>query len=99
MKEKRALRGEKLTGGALELINGERQGQYGNPEDSFADIAVAWTIFLQRRYNTTLFVAPSDVAAMMALLKLMRECHQHKRDNLLDAVGYLGLMDDMMGAR
>jgi hypothetical protein len=38
---------------------------------------------------------PKDVAIMMALLKIARETHQHKRDNLVDAIGYLALAADM----
>lgn len=38
---------------------------------------------------------PKDVAMLMALLKIARESNQDKQDNLIDAVGYLGLAGDM----
>lgn len=70
---------------ARKTINGERQDSYGNPEDSFADIALLWGWYLGRTLR------PSDVAMLMALLKFSRERHQHKRDNVVDACGYLSL--------
>ena len=74
---------------AKEVINGERQNHYGDPEDSFALIAEYWSIYLERN------ITPQDVAMMMVLFKLARESHQHKRDNLVDAAGYLGILGDM----
>ena len=74
---------------AKEVINGERQNHYGDPEDSFALIAEYWSIYLDRH------LSPQDVAMMMVLFKLARESHQHKRDNLVDAAGYLGILGDM----
>ena len=74
---------------AKEVINGERQDVYGSPEDSFALIASYWSIYLGRD------VSERDVAMMMTLFKLARQSHQHKRDNLVDAAGYLGILGDM----
>ena len=37
-------------------------------------------------------------AVLMALLKLGREAHSHKPDNLIDAAGYIGLAADMAEA-
>ena len=74
---------------AKEVINGERQNHYGDPEDSFALIAEYWSIYLEKN------ITPQDVAMMMVLFKLARESHQHKRDNLVDAAGYLGILGDM----
>ena len=71
------------------LINAERQDDYGSPVESFARIAVLWSAYLDRH------VTAKDVAICMALLKLSRESHRHKKDNLLDACGYLGLAADM----
>lgn len=72
------------------LINGERQGEYGSPRESFCRIAAMWSVYLVRELDG------HDVACMMALLKLGREAHGHKRDNLLDAAGYIGLAEDML---
>ena len=71
------------------LVNAERQEDYGNPVESFARIAVLWSAYFDRH------VTAKDVAICMALLKLSREAHRHKHDNLLDAAAYIGLASDM----
>lgn len=83
-----AMRGQVLRE-AIDVINGERQDQYGNPEDSFVLIADLWAAYLDR------VVEPQDVAAMMVLLKLARQRHQFKRDNYVDMAGYTGIMADL----
>lgn len=75
------------------LINAERQESYGAPVESFCRTARLWSAYLGHS------VTAKDVAACMALLKLSREAHQHKRDNLLDAAGYIGLAADMEGQK
>jgi len=85
------MRGKILDSAKL-IINGERQDQYGNPEDSFALIAEFWTSYL-KRINRDL--NKRDVALMMSLLKHAREVYQVKADNLVDAAGYLGIAGDI----
>jgi hypothetical protein len=83
----------KILDEARVIINGERADMYGNPEDSFQLIASLWSVYLE-------LVSPlssRDVAMMMTLFKIAREKHQHKRDSLLDAIGYLALAADMEG--
>jgi len=77
---------------AIEVINGERQDQYGKPEDSFALIAEFWTSYV-KRINRDLDA--KDIALMMVLFKLAREIYQGKRDNLVDGAGYIGIAGDM----
>jgi hypothetical protein len=36
---------------AEKIINGERQDQYGKPEDSFGIIAEYWNAYLRRKYD------------------------------------------------
>ena len=67
---------------ALELTKGDRQAQYGPPDQDFARTAAMWK---------TLFgweVTSRQVALAMICLKLSRETHQNKRDNLVDISGY-----------
>lgn len=80
---------------AKSVINGARQDQYGNPEDSFYTIAQLWNIYIRTRPlpNT---LTEKDVAMMMALMKFAREMKgAGKEDNLIDAAGYIGLAADM----
>lgn len=72
---------------ARELINGERQSEYGDPRESFELIARFWSVYLGHE------VSGKDVAMMMVLLKMSREMSGHKPDNLLDMAGYVGLAD------
>lgn len=74
---------------AISIINGKRQDQYGDPEDSFELIAQFWSLWLGCE------VCKQDVAMMMVLFKQVRERNQHKRDNCRDAAGYLGIYADM----
>ena len=71
------------------LINAERQDDYGDPTYNFSRTAELWSAYLD--YD----VKAKDVAICMALLKVAREAHRHKWDNLLDAIGYLALASDM----
>lgn len=73
------------------LINGERQGEYGDPAESFERIAALWGAYLGEG------ISPQDVAICLALLKIGRESHEHKHDNLLDAAGYIGLASEIAG--
>lgn len=85
---------------AAEIINGERQDQYGNPEDSFALIAEDWSNYLRRRFMKIIPLEPKDVARMMVILKLCR-MHGQKanRDNWRDAIGYLAIEADRLNAK
>lgn len=94
---------------AIKIINGERQTQYGDPEDSFALISRYWNSYINQLQVKTLvqhgfdpddyklvdMIKPKDVAMMMVLLKIARESNQEKLDNLVDAAGYLGIAGDM----
>ena len=88
-------RGKALFDAASNIINGERQTQYGDPEDSFTWIAQRWNQYLKGRYGATFELNAEDAAFMMADFKMARECNQRKPDNVVDAVGYLGINYDM----
>jgi len=71
---------------AKQIICGDRQDAYGNPEDSFARIANYWSVYLSHH------VSPLDVAHLMTLLKVARmQGQKSKRDNYDDACGYLSI--------
>ena len=90
---------------AMDVINGERQDQYGNPEDSFRLIGDLWGRYLQEVIcnddwptpeSELLSISPEHVAMMMVLFKIARETHQVKHDNVVDAAGYLGIYSDIV---
>lgn len=69
--------------GAEELVNGDRNVQYGDPRADFKRTAAMWGAYLG------IEVAPHDVAAMMALLKVSRiRWSPGRQDSWLDLAGY-----------
>lgn len=75
-------RSEILTS-AETIVNGEREQQYGSPEDNFNKIARLWSVYLN--YG----IDEEDVASMMILLKVARiSSGNAKDDNWIDICGY-----------
>lgn len=71
---------------AKTIINGERQGTYGEAENSFSVIAQMWTAYLGKNLTS------EDVANMMILLKVARNSSGvYKDDNWIDICGYAAL--------
>ena len=60
----------------------ERQEQYGHPYAEFHRVAKMWSVVIG------LDVTPQQVAMCMLTLKVCRELHQHKEDNIIDIMGY-----------
>ena len=77
---------------AKNIVNGERDQQYGTPENSFEVIAELWRSYLKASCvgaGADVCILPEDVAAMMALLKIARiSTGQGKADNWIDLAGY-----------
>lgn len=77
---------------ARHIVTGERESQYGKPEDNFRMIAELWEVYLQKRCVAGGFyvgILPEDVAIMMALLKVARiATGAGKVDNYVDLAGY-----------
>lgn len=73
------------------LINGDRHEAYGDVRQSFEAVAAGWSAL----FRCT--VTAEQVALAMVWLKVMREAHAHKRDNLVDIGGYAGLAAKLAG--
>ena len=67
---------------ARRCVCGEREQDYGTPEDSFSLIAKLWTAYTGVSFST------KDVAMMMALLKVARIKRGDKADSFVDLAGY-----------
>jgi hypothetical protein len=75
------------------LINGERQDAHGDPGVCLNSIADFWSTYILHRFKIPIVVNSVDVCQMMALLKMSRELTgSSRRDNLVDQIGYLGLV-------
>lgn len=72
---------------AAELITGDRNKTYGSPTENFANTAALWNVQIGHKLNIPLTAA--DVAQLMVQLKMARMIAQPKRDNYVDAAGYL----------
>lgn len=77
---------EEVLAKAKECICGEREMQYGDPEDSFSTVAALW-----ERYLEADAIGAEDVALMMALFKIVRimKSSYESEDSWVDAIGYL----------
>jgi len=83
---------------AKATICGERQDQYGNPEDSFALVGAYWATYLQEKAKDgTVIISAKDVAHMMILFKVARcQGQTPKRDNYVDICGYAAIAADRL---
>lgn len=68
---------------AKSIVCSDRNQQYGDPENNFAQIANMWTAYLN------VDIMPEDVAMMMIMLKIARaKTGSYKDDNYIDIAGY-----------
>ncbi|WNY15116.1 hypothetical protein SEA_MACGULLY_11 [Rhodococcus phage MacGully] len=77
---------------ATNTINGERQDQYGNAEDSFAVIGEFWSTYIRAKYGVQLALDAIDTALLLDLMKTARltQTATH-RDSFVDKAGYSAL--------
>ena len=71
------------------LVNGDRQASYGHPHTDYTCTADMWSAMILRRYGVDIPLTPDFACLMMVAVKLSRECGKPKRDNLVDAAGYI----------
>lgn len=83
---------------AEKCVCGQREQDYGTPDDSFNLIAKLWTTYVSTGSLVDLVFDAKDVAAMMALLKIARisENPQHM-DSWVDLAGYAACGGEIAG--
>ena len=79
-----------ITQEAQNIVNGDRQQDYGNINDSFCRIAGLWSAY------TGITLDKYDVAKMMILLKVSRAKIGNHRDSYVDIVGYVECVDKLL---
>ena len=87
---------EKILQIAEKCVMGDREQDYGSPENNFRTIAGMWSTYLSAALSDlviqgqcTIRIESKDVAAMLALLKIARIASGHaKEDNWVDLAGY-----------
>lgn len=75
-------------------VCGEREQDYGTPENNFETIGLLWGVYLRAahpelaRVMAVNHITAKDVAAMMGLLKVARIATGNKADSFVDLAGY-----------
>ena len=68
---------------AAQCVNGDRDAQYGSPEDNFSRIAALWTVVFE------IPVQPWQVASALACVKIARLVNDSgNADSWVDLAGY-----------
>ena len=76
-----------------QLINNDRQDDYGDPVENLERISQVVSAVLDRG------ITPKEVALFFMCVKLVREGQKHKRDNLLDIACYAEILDRWKGGQ
>jgi hypothetical protein len=92
-KEPVTTKREEILQEAAKLITSDRQEQYGPPEENFKNIADVWNVRFKNKLSEPL--TPADVAAAMALLKIVRDMAGYKEDSAVDAAAYIALYAEL----
>jgi len=78
---------------AKALTEGDRNIAYGSPYDNMSQTSGLWNAYLGQKLNGPL--TASDVAQMMALLKIARTLVSPSRlDNYIDAAAYIAIASE-----
>ena len=79
---------------AKKCVCGEREQDYGTPEDNFTTIGLLWGVYLRAAHPELQNILPingieaKDVAVMMSLLKVARIATGSSPDSFVDLAGY-----------
>lgn len=88
---------------AEKCVCGDRDAQYGSPENSFRMIAALWEPFIREKCvsaGTEVTLLPEDVAAMMVLFKMARVATgSYSADSWIDAAGYAACGGEIGGQK
>jgi len=79
---------------AARCVNGQREQDYGSPEDNFSLIASLWSAYTGRPLTAI------DVAMMMSLLKIARiKTGSSNMDSYVDLAGYAACAGEIAAIR
>ncbi len=79
---------------AKKCVCGQREQDYGTPEDNFTTIGLLWSVYLRAAHPELTKVFPingitaKDVAVMMSQLKVARIATGSSPDSFVDLAGY-----------
>lgn len=88
---------------AKRCVCGQREQDYGSPENNFRLIASLWEPYIRTRCvsdGSDVSIQPEDVAMLMALLKIARICSgTGTADSFVDLAGYAACGGEIAGGR
>ena len=86
---------------AKRCVCGDREQDYGSPEDNFERIGTLWEVYMAGKCTACdVCIQAEDVAAMLALLKIARIASGHgKTDNWVDLAGYASCGGEIEGRK
>jgi len=77
---------------AKQYVTKDREATHGNMEDNFESIGMLWEQYFDYDWS----FSPTDVAMMMALLKIARlKSNKDNPDNYIDACGYMACAGEL----
>jgi hypothetical protein len=79
---------ESILDEAMRITATVRHNDYGHPRNDFARTAQMWSGILAGKLRDCAQITADDVPLCMIAVKLARQAHRHKRDNLVDIAGY-----------
>lgn len=79
---------ESILDEAKRITDTTRHSDYGHPTDDFARTANIWNGVLADKLRDGGSITSAEVPLCMIAVKLARQSHRHKRDNLVDIAGY-----------
>lgn len=89
-----------LLSQADNLINGQRQQDYGDKLQNFSQIAMLWQGTLAMKLAPDARITPEDVALCMMQVKIARLAKSpDHRDSIMDIAGYAGCYDKLQEER
>ena len=74
---------------AIRLTSNDRNKDYGDILETHENIAALWSAFLRKT------ITAHDVAVCMALVKVARLMHQHKKDSYIDMAAYAAIAGEI----
>lgn len=86
--EKGVVTEESILQEAQRIVHGDRGDAYGHPLDNFTQTADLWNAIFAKKLGEGQHFTAEDVALAMIQVKVSRQTHVPKRDNLVDIAGY-----------
>lgn len=101
VKKEHSMTRKEILAAAEACVCGQREEDYGSPEDNFHVIAELWAAYIEARCvgnGVYVDILPEDVACMMALLKIARIAGgRGTADCWIDLAGYAACGGEITG--